>query len=98
MEFLLTKYSLINVDHVVEIRKTRNGLRIELITGEIRDVKLPKGVNVDALLKELSLQMVGSRIVNFESILKKLQDRNGHKEQTESMLTSSEKRSENHSR
>ncbi len=71
MEFLLTRYGLINVDHVVEIRKTRDGLRIELITGEIRDVKLPEGVNVDAFFEELSLQIVRSRIVNFESILEK---------------------------
>ena len=60
MGFLLTRYGLINVDHVVEIRKTQDGLRIELITGEIRDVKLPKGVNIDAFFEELSLQNLRS--------------------------------------
>jgi len=73
MGFLLTIYGLINVDQIVEIRKTWNGLRIELITGEIRDVKLPKGVNVDLFLKELSLQMIRSRIVDFEGILERFQ-------------------------
>jgi len=71
--FLLTRSSLINVDQIVEIRKTQNGLRIELITGEIRDVKLPKGVDVDGLFEELSLQMIRSRIVDFEGILAKFQ-------------------------
>jgi len=72
MGFLLTKFSPINIDQAVEIRN-RDGLRIELITGEIRDVKLPKGVNVDALFEELSLQMIRSRIVDIESILEKIQ-------------------------
>ena len=73
MGFLLTRSSLINVDQIVEIRKTQDGLRIELITGEIRDVKLPKGFDVDKLFEELSLQMIRSRIVDLESILEKIQ-------------------------
>jgi len=73
MRFLLTRYGLINVDQIVEIRKTRDGLRIELVTGETRDVKLPKGVNVNALFEELSLQMIRSLIVDIESILEKIQ-------------------------
>ena len=79
MRFLLTKFGLINVDHIVEIRKSWAGLRIELINGETRDIKLPENVNVDALLEELSLQMIRSQIVDFESILEKFQDRCGHK-------------------
>ena len=72
MGFLLTKFSPINIDQAVEIRN-RDGLRIELITGEIRDVKLPKGFDVDKLFEELSLQMIRSRIVAFEGILEKIQ-------------------------
>ena len=40
--------------HGVYVCDTRDGLRIELITGEFRDVKFPKGVNVDEFFEELS--------------------------------------------
>lgn len=82
MRFLLTRFGLINVDHIVEIRKSWAGLRIELTNGETRDVKLPEGVDVDALLEELSLQMIRSQIVDLESILEKFQDKCGHKDGT----------------
>ena len=79
MRLLLTRYGLININHVVEIRKSWAGLRIELITGESRDIGLPEGINVDALLEELSLQMIRSRIVDFESILETFRNKCGHK-------------------
>jgi len=70
MRLLLTRYGLINVDHVVEIRRSWAGLRIELINGESRDIKLPKGVNVNRFLEELGLQMIRSHIVDLESLIK----------------------------
>ncbi|GEM_PF-4998356 len=72
MKFLLTRYGLINVDHVVEIRKSWAGLRIELTTGQSRVIELPDGVNVDRFLEELSLQMIRSQIVDLESLVKQV--------------------------
>ena len=75
---IVKKLGLINLNHVRAIHKIYCGLKIEYANGDSRNIQLPSGTDIDALLEELSLQIVKSQIVDFDSLLERFQTC-GHK-------------------